>query len=154
VTTPVSFPAMSWWDEMAPSAVRIYGADEHLSECSSLGNSQWSCILSSSGFHASGLRVEMYTEGWRAGWGGDMTIDDLVEPIAMQECIDRSIASIELWKNQAFDSYRYTAEKLHIALDGLPTKPYQDTIDENALILDILHTCALQADEIPALIKP
>lgn len=72
----------------------------------------------------------------------------------MEACIDRAIASIELWKHQGFDSYRYTAEKLHLALEGLPTMPYQDTIDENALILDILHTCALQGDEVPALLKP
>ena len=78
VTTPVSFPAMSWWDEMSPSAVKLHGTDESRSECSSLGNNQWSCILPNSGFHPSGLRVEIHTEGWRAGWGGDLTIDDLV----------------------------------------------------------------------------
>ncbi|WP_233902159.1 hypothetical protein [Vibrio campbellii] len=154
VTTPVSFPAMSWWDEMPPSAVKLDGTDESRSECSSLGNNQWSCILPNSGFHPSGLRVEIHTEGWRAGWGGELTVDDLVEPVPMEACIDRAIASIELWKHQGFDSYRYTAEKLHLALEGLPTMPYQDTIDENALILDILHTCALQSDEVPALLKP
>ncbi|MEZ9019090.1 hypothetical protein AB6E79_19380 [Vibrio lentus] len=67
----------------------------------------------------------------------------------MEACIDRAIASIELWKHQGFDSYRYTAEKLHLALEGLPTIPYQDTIDENALILGILHTCALQVTRCP-----
>ncbi|WP_039981241.1 hypothetical protein, partial [Vibrio sagamiensis] len=97
VTTPVSFPAMSWWDEMAPSAVKIYGADEHLSECSSLGNSQWSCILPNSGFHASGLRVRINTEGWRAGWGGDMTIDDLI-PDAPE--IENATASFEPTKGE------------------------------------------------------
>ena len=154
VTTPASFPAMSWWPEMSPSAVKLYGSDESKSECTRVGNDQWSCVLPNSGFHASGLRVKIETEGWRAGWGGDLTIDDLVEPVPMEACIDRAIASIELWKHQGFDSYRYTAEKLHLALDGLPTIPYQDTIDENALILDILHTCALQSDEVPALLKP
>ena len=78
VTTPVSFPAMSWWDEMSPSAVKLYGSDASTSECTRAGNDQWSCVLPNSGFHASGLRVEINTEGWRAGWGGDLTIDDLI----------------------------------------------------------------------------
>ncbi len=78
VVTPVSFPAMSWWDEMSPSLVKIHGSDGSRSECSSLGNNQWSCVLPNSGFHSSGLRVEIRTEGFRAGWGGDLTIDDLV----------------------------------------------------------------------------
>ncbi|MFL7033382.1 hypothetical protein BCS71_08440 [Vibrio lentus] len=78
VTTPVSFPAMSWWDEMSPSAVKLYGSDESKSECTRAGNDQWSCVLPNSGFHASGLRVKIETEGWRAGWGGDLTIDDLI----------------------------------------------------------------------------
>ncbi|CAH6969793.1 hypothetical protein VCHA40P242_90146 [Vibrio chagasii] len=86
--------------------------------------------------------------------GSVLTVDYLVEPVPMEACIDRVITSIELWKHQGFDSYRYTAEKLHLALEGLSTIPYQDTIDENALILDILHTCALQSDELPALLKP
>ncbi|MEZ9410596.1 hypothetical protein BCU53_005115 [Vibrio lentus] len=78
VTTPVSFPAMSWWDEMSPSAVKLYGSDASKSECTRAGNDQWSCVLPNSGFHASGLRVRIETEGWRAGWGGDLTIDDLI----------------------------------------------------------------------------
>ncbi|UTZ22224.1 hypothetical protein [Vibrio campbellii] len=101
-------------------------------------------MMPESGYHSTGVRVEMWIAGGsRRMWGGELTIDDLVEPVPIEACIDRAIASIELWKHQGFDSYRYTAEKLHLALEGLPTIPYQDTIDENALILDILHTCAL-----------
>jgi len=108
-----------------------------------------------SGYHSTGVQIELWLDGIvRRMWGGELTVDDLVEPVAMEACIDRAIASIELWKHQGFDSYRYTAEKLHLALEGLPTIPYQDTIDENALILDILHTCALQSDEVPALLQP
>ncbi len=155
ITTPVSFPQGEWYQEQAPSKVVIIGSDAHNSTCSSLGNNQWSCLIPESGFHSTGMQVRIWVaDGVRRMWGGDLTIDDLVEPVPMEACIDRVIASIELWKHQGFDSYRYTAEKLHLALDGLPTISYQDTIDENALILDILHTCALQSDEVPALLKP
>ncbi|CAH6831935.1 conserved exported hypothetical protein [Vibrio chagasii] len=155
ITTPVSFPQGEWYQEQAPAMVVIRGSDAHDSICSSLGNSQWSCVLPESDFYSTGMEVEMWVaDGVRRMWGGELTVDDLVEPVPMEACIDRAIASIELWKHQGFDSYRYTAEKLHLALEGLPTIPYQDTIDENALILDILHTCALQSDEVPALLKP
>tara|TARA_B100001059_G_C17776357_1_gene551500 strand:+ start:741 stop:1430 length:690 start_codon:yes stop_codon:yes gene_type:complete len=155
ITTPISFPAAEWYPEQVPSKVVVRGTDGHNSTCSSLGNNEWSCDLPVSGVHSTGVRVEIWVDGLsRRMWGGELTIDDLMEPVAMEACIDRAIASIELWKHQGFDSYRYTAEKLHLALDGLPTIPYQDTIDENALILDILHTCALQSDEVPALLKP
>ncbi len=155
ITTPISFPAAEWYPEQAPSKVVIRGSDGHNSTCSSLGNNEWSCDLPASGFHSTGVQVEIWVDGLsRRMWGGELTVDDLVEPVPMEACIDRAIASIELWKHQGFDSYRYTAEKLHLALEGLPTIPYQDTIDENALILDILHTCALQSDEVPALLKP
>ncbi|PQJ60342.1 hypothetical protein BTO10_13330 [Vibrio chagasii] len=155
ITTPVSFPQGYWFEEQAPSKVVIIGSDGHNSTCSSLGDSQWSCLMPESGYHSTGVQIELWVaDGVRWMWGGELTIDDLVEPVPMEACIDRAIASIELWKHQGFDSYRYTAEKLHLALEGLPTIPYQDTIDENALILDILHTCALQSDEVPAPLKP
>jgi hypothetical protein len=155
ITTPVSFPQGEWYQEQAISRVLIHGSDGRDSICSSLGNSQWSCVLPESGYHSTGVQIELWVDGIvRRMWGGELTIDDLVEPVPMEACIDRAIASIELWKHQGFDSYRYTAEKLHLALEGLPNIPYQDTIDENALILDILHTCALQSDEVPALLKP
>ncbi|CAH6866782.1 hypothetical protein VCHA34P116_40022 [Vibrio chagasii] len=36
-----------------------------------------------------------------AEWGGSvLTVDDLVEPVPMEACIDRAIASIELSKHQ------------------------------------------------------
>lgn len=155
ITTPVSFPQGEWYPEQAPVGVVIRGSDAHDSTCSSLGNNQWSCLIPEAGFHSTGMQVELWVaDGVRRMWGGELTVDDLVEPVPMEACIDRAIASIELWKHQGFDSYRYTAEKLHLALEGLSTIPYQDTIDENALILDILHTCALQSDEVPALLKP
>jgi len=155
ITTPVSFPQGERYPEQAPVGVVIRGSDAHDSTYSSLGNNQWSCLIPEAGFHSTGMQVELWVaDGVRRMWGGELTVDDLVEPVPMEACIDRAIASIELWKQQGFDSYRYTAEKLHLALDGLPTISYQDTIDENALILDILHTCALQSDEVPALLRP
>ena len=154
VITPVSFPAASWWGVDSPTDVKLYGADEKRYDCTRIEGNQWSCILPNVGFHSGGLRVYLGVDNWRAGWGGMLTVDDLQQDVPLQDCIDRSIQLVEQWKNQAVDSYRYTAEKLHLALDGVPTKPYQDVIDENALILDILHTCALQPDTVPALLKP
>ena len=65
-----------------------------------------------SGYHSTGVQVEMWIAGGaRRMWGGELTIDDLVESVPMEACIDRAIASIELWKHQGFDSYRPSLTK-------------------------------------------
>ena len=79
ITTPVSFPDGVWFGEQAPSKVVIHGSDNHNSTCSSLGDNQWSCLLPESGFHSTGVQVEMWiASGARNKWGGNLTIDDLI----------------------------------------------------------------------------
>ncbi|EGU43938.1 hypothetical protein [Vibrio splendidus] len=79
ITTPVSFPDGVWFGEQAPSKVVIRGSDNHNSTCSSLGDSQWSCVLPESGFHSTGVQVEMWiADGVRNKWGGDLIMDDLI----------------------------------------------------------------------------
>ncbi|WP_039991256.1 hypothetical protein, partial [Vibrio azureus] len=78
VTTPVSFPVASWWGEDSPTDVKIYGADEKRYDCTRIEGNQWSCILPDVGFHSGGLRVHLGVDNWRAGWGGMLTVDDLV----------------------------------------------------------------------------
>ncbi|AUI86455.1 hypothetical protein BS333_08680 [Vibrio azureus] len=156
VVTVPTFEAYEGWQEAeSPRRVRALGKVGS-TECEDMGDNQWSCTVPASGFPESGAPLELWVDPLepRNSWIGELTIDDLQQDVPLQDCIVRSIQLVEQWKNQALDSYRYTAEKLHLALDGIPTKPYQDVIDENALILDILHTCALQPDTVPALLKP
>ncbi|CAH7444935.1 conserved exported hypothetical protein [Vibrio chagasii] len=79
LTTPASFPQGEWYQEQAPSKVVIRGSDAHDSTCSSLGNNQWSCVLPESGFHSTGVQIELWVaDGVRRMWGGDLIMDDLI----------------------------------------------------------------------------
>ncbi|MCW0470694.1 hypothetical protein OH492_24930 [Vibrio chagasii] len=68
--------------------------------------------------------------------GGELTVDDLVEPVPMEaRTIARDCLRLNYMEtHQGFDSYRYTAEKLHLALEGLLTILTKTASMKNVLI--------------------
>ncbi len=80
-------------------------------------------------------------------WEGELTVDDLVEPVPMEACIDRAMVLLNYGNIRGLILLAHATEKLHLAGRATDTSPYQTPSNENTLIEPFYTPAPCKSDE-------